>query len=35
MFEGMAKLCLQGAAEADDSTLNVIEKAQKAILASL
>jgi hypothetical protein len=30
MFEGMAKLCLQGAAEANDSTLNIIEKARTA-----
>jgi hypothetical protein len=30
MFEGMAKLCIQGAAEANDPTLNIIEKARKA-----
>jgi len=30
MFEGMAKLCLQGAAEANDPALNLIDKARKA-----
>jgi hypothetical protein len=29
-FETVAKLALQGAAEADDDSLNVIEKARKA-----
>jgi hypothetical protein len=30
MSEGIAKLALQGAAEANDSKLNIIEKARKA-----
>lgn len=30
MFEGIAKLALQGASEANDSSLNIMEKARKA-----
>ncbi|HWQ55744.1 MAG TPA: hypothetical protein VN442_18805 [Bryobacteraceae bacterium] len=29
-FEGIAKLALQGAAEADDPAVNIIDKARKA-----
>ena len=30
MFEGIAKLAIQGAAEANDPSLDIIEKARKA-----